>query len=234
MGDVSLILPDKRTVAGEVFDRLRRAILQGRFPPGSRLNEVALSELLGVSRTPVREALFRLGEEKLVEYIPHRGVFVRQMSREEAQESFQVRQALEGMAAMLAAEQAQPADCARLEDILVRMESGGLGQDVSQAIDANDDLHAAIAAIAGNELLARTAASLRAALRLLRASNWLKQRSATALVEHRQIVAAVQAGDPQSARALMEEHIHQAWVTVDQLMWPRVAGKSAGAAGDGG
>src|SRR5207244_781821 len=109
------------TLWQRVYDHLREEILAGRLKPGAELAEVALSEQLGVSRGPLREAIGRLASEGLVTVRPRRGAVVRSLSKEEFLELYQVREALEMMAVRLAVPKLAAGDIAELEQLIAAM-----------------------------------------------------------------------------------------------------------------
>src|SRR6266478_1264515 len=109
------------TLWQRAHDHLREEILAGRLQPGTELAEVALSEQLGVSRGPIREAIGRLAAEGLVTVRPRRGAIVRSLSPEELIESYQVREALEVLAVRLAVPRMTGADLADLDELVDRM-----------------------------------------------------------------------------------------------------------------
>ena len=100
----------RQPIATQVYEAVREAIFRGDMAPGSHLSEVDLSEQLGVSRAPIREALLQLEAEGIVELVPNKGAFVRGLSYKEVEEIYTTRSLLEGYAAALAAEHASPAD----------------------------------------------------------------------------------------------------------------------------
>src|SRR2546423_10742649 len=109
------------TLWQRVYDHLREEILAGGLEPGAELAEVALSEQLGVSRGPIREAIGRLASEGLVTVRPRRGAVVRSLSKEEFLELYQVREALEMMAVRLAVPKLAAEDIAELEELIAVM-----------------------------------------------------------------------------------------------------------------
>src|SRR5262245_32539894 len=111
------------TLWQRVYTHLRDEILSGALPPGSELQEVALSATLGVSRGPIREAIGRLAAEGLVTVRPRRGAVVRELSTEEFLEAYQVREALEVMAVRLAVPRLTETDVAALETYVAEMTS---------------------------------------------------------------------------------------------------------------
>src|SRR5690554_7700964 len=111
-------IPDVRTLAERFFNQLQEGILRGELAPGSKINEPGLSKMYGISRGPLREAMRRLEAHRLIERVPHVGARVVKLSMQELLELFDVREALESMAARLAAEHMTPAEIAGLRDVL--------------------------------------------------------------------------------------------------------------------
>ena len=112
----SLKLGNYKPLRELVFDALREAILSGTLKPGDRLMEVQLAEEMGVSRTPVREAIRKLELEGLVVMVPRKGAYVSGLSLKDAADLFEIRQSLEGLAASLAAERITDEEIKMLED----------------------------------------------------------------------------------------------------------------------
>jgi len=130
-----------QTRDGYVAERLRRAILRGEFKPGQRLDQNEIAELLGVSRSPVREALRTLAAEGLVEVYPHRGAVVAELSSAEFEEISIIRVMLEGMAARLAAPHIDDDRIALLKDILAELDNT---TDLDRWVELNRRFHNAI------------------------------------------------------------------------------------------
>ena len=106
------------SLGSQAYQEMKRIILEGRIPPGAKLNEGELARALGISRTPIREAINRLEKEGLVEIFPQRGAFVVQFTEKDVYELFLIRENLEGLASRLAAEKVTPASLAKLESCL--------------------------------------------------------------------------------------------------------------------
>jgi DNA-binding GntR family transcriptional regulator len=107
-----------QTISHEVYEHLRNEMLTGSLQPGHWLREQEIAETLAISRTPVREAVRRLGQEGLLEISPNRGVRVRELTPKEAVDTYEVRALLESRAARLAAQRATPDEVARLKELL--------------------------------------------------------------------------------------------------------------------
>ncbi|MGX6446842.1 GntR family transcriptional regulator [Patulibacter sp. S7RM1-6] len=198
--------------ADQVERTLREQILRGHFPPGGRLNEVEISSDLGVSRGPVREAMQRLARDGLVELQAHRGAFVRALTPGEVRDLFEVRSALEATVARLAAERAGDEDRRRLRAL---RDAGPRGADTTVPADerfqGDRDVHAILAAAAGNDALAAHVALVNQELQLLRTqSGEVPDRAHDAVAEHGELVDAVLAGDGDRAARAMEAHLRHA------------------------
>src|SRR2546422_2099596 len=138
------------TLWQRVYDHLREEILAGRLQPGAELAEVALSEQLGVSRGPIREALGRLASEGLVTVRPRRGAVVRSLSKEEFLELYQVREALEAMAVKLAVPRLRAADFEALEGLIDTMARHAERDEVAEFFEANIAFHGCLLEASGN------------------------------------------------------------------------------------
>jgi DNA-binding GntR family transcriptional regulator len=193
---------------------LRELILHGDFPAGARLAEVELAERLGVSRTPVREALARLAAEGLVEITPNRGARVTTWSVGELEAVFELRAALEPRLTALAVPHATAADADALDDLAERMVlvgSPGAGQDLDALVPLNREFHGRLVALAEHPAMATALAGAVHAPIVLRNFHTYDAASLRrSLAHHVEIVAALRAGDPAWARAVMTAHIHNA------------------------
>jgi DNA-binding GntR family transcriptional regulator len=195
-------------------DAVRELILRGDFAPGLRLGEVELAERLGVSRTPVREALARLAAEGLVEISPNRGARVTSWSVEELEGIFDLRSALEPRLTALAVPRAGPDDIAALDELAERMRrvgDPGPGQDLDAIVPLNREFHDRLVALADHAALATAlAAAIRTPIVVRNFHTYDDASLRRSLAHHVEIVAALRAGDPPWARAVMTAHIHNA------------------------
>ena len=189
-------------------DRLREAIVNGRFQPSERLIEVEVARELGVGRSAVRTALARLEHEGLVEHERHRGARVRLVGAQEAVEILETRAVLEGLAARYAAENATPDDVRALRAILGEMRRRLDAGDLLGASDENAVLHGRILEISGHATAARLIATLKSQLvRFQYRTIMLPGRSEHSFGEHRAIIGAIEAGDPDAAERAMRVHL---------------------------
>lgn len=200
-----------RSLVDAVTEQLETAIIEGHIAPGERISEQALAAVLGVSRGPLREAVRRLEGRRLLEYKVNIGVRVANLSTERLANLLQVREALEGMTARLAAALLTDAE---LDDLGALIE-GHASQVTEQGSSGyyqqsgDFDFHFRIAKASGNELLASmVCGDLYDLLRIYRyKSSTMLGRAVAALQEHRAIVAALKSRDPEAAERSMRTHI---------------------------
>ncbi|MCD2195994.1 GntR family transcriptional regulator [Actinomycetospora endophytica] len=193
---------------------LREAILGGELAPGAHLGEVELAERLGVSRTPVREALARLAAEGLVEAHAHRGARVVSFSPEDLDGIFDVRLALEPRATGRAAARATAADLDALDDLAARMLAVGTrgpAQDLDALVGLNREFHARLLDVAAAPALSAALGNVVHAPVVLRTFHTYDPASlARSLAHHAEIVAALRAGDADWASSVMRSHLGNA------------------------
>jgi len=201
------------SLASEVFDQVVDAITSGEFEPGQKISESELARRLGISRGPVREALHRL-EGRLVSRIPRIGVRVIQFGAEELNNLFYLREAMEGMAARLAAGNASDDLVTRLETLLRRHSSeiNSTGKKVYRQKTSDEDFHFAIARASRCEKIERLLLSeVYYQLRILRLrSSQRPGRADRALAEHFDIVDQLKRRNPDGAEEAMRRHIRAA------------------------
>lgn len=196
------------TLWQRVYDHLRREILEGRLEPGSELAEVALSEQLGVSRGPIREAIGRLASEGLVEVRPRRGAVVRPVSKEEFLELYEVREALEVMAAKLAVPRLTGEQFEELSAFNKAMEGYAKRGEVTSFFDANLAFHERLFEACGNKKLQELYRQLLGQLGRYRIRSLnLRGNMQRSVSEHAKILRAAKRGDAEQAAQLMSEHI---------------------------
>ena len=195
----------------EVADRLRALIHNGDLAPGEWIDEKVICEKLGISRTPLREALKVLHAESLVELVPRRGCYVKTLDGEGLRELFPVMAALEGLCARLAVENCTPADLARLETMHADLEAAAAAGDVDRYFEENHVFHRAVQELSRNRWLQRITGDLRGVLRLARHKQLtLPGRLSESLAEHRSIMESFRTGDALQAQKNMEIHLcHQ-------------------------
>jgi DNA-binding GntR family transcriptional regulator len=187
-----------------VREELRERILTGRLRPGDRLVERELAEDLGVSRVPVREAIRSLEAEGFVVVQSPRRMVVRQLARVDVEELFDVREALEGLAAGLAATRAGKPELRRLDRVLADAARATARGDGARIAVLNTTFHDEIVTIAGNALLSTMLQPLEGRLRWLTSQN---EHWSDLLDEHRRLYDAIASGDAERAKASAAEHV---------------------------
>jgi DNA-binding GntR family transcriptional regulator len=207
--------PENETLADRIADRLKRLIVTGEIKPGQKLVEKDIAAAFNVSRTPLREALARLVADGLADGIPYRGIFVRQITLRQVQDIYELRIAIEGLAAMLAAERGDASEIAKLGDLLTAMDREQAGDDSAELKLLNERFHHRIAVASGNALLVERLNDLWTWVTLSRTTVWSATgRGQTSRDEHHAIYEAIRAHDPDRARALAEEHVRRSWDNV--------------------
>lgn len=207
------------TIVEHVIRSIREAIRQGDLKAGERLVVADVAGSYGVSPGPVREAIRRLAGEGYLEFTPHKGASVRVYSEREVREIFQTREALEGYAARLAAENIQRADySAKLRDCHRRLHEA---RDIlgPEFVDARQDFHDVLYEIAGNSVLAEAASRLTYPIHRAIFSRLMGvERAMASLREHDGIIDAILAGDGVKAERLMRAHLRNGAIAVCEVL----------------
>jgi DNA-binding GntR family transcriptional regulator len=200
--------------AERAAEELRELILAGKYAPGERLGEVELAASLGMSRTPVRDALHRLAAEGLVELTSQKGARVTAWSQHELEHVFALRGHLEGFAAAEAAKRATPEQIDHLEDLARAIERhAALGPEdyLAHVYELNSDFHSALLAVAGSSTLRNALSGLIHAPVLVRTLHAFDEQAMWRSVNHHlEIVAALRAHDAEWAESVMRSHLRSA------------------------
>lgn len=203
------------TLKDKAYRQIKEMILSCQLQPGESLSEVALSKAIGVSRTPIREALSMLAQEGLVKPILRRGAFVADISASDAQEILEVREALESYAAGLSAEALSREDLEEMKALLEGMRESHRRADYSAYHRLDVRFHQVILRAAGNHRLLAVVEGLNDQMYRLRMVNSsLPQRMDKSVEEHEAILQALASRDPVSAREAMASHIANVRSTV--------------------
>lgn len=214
MGERRLIpvkLDNYKPLREIVFESLREAIIGGVLKPGERMMEVQLAEEMGVSRTPVREAIRKLELEGFVIMVPRKGAYVAGISSKDVSEVFEIRAALEGLAASLAAERITDVEKEELERVLVVKAASVQANDFASLIEKDTEFHEMIYRASRNERLMQIISNLREQINRFRmVSLAFPGRGKEALEEHKKIAEAIAERDYVLAQALAQEHISNA------------------------
>jgi len=190
------------------YRTLKEKIITLEYPPATLLNEAMLMDELNLGRTPIREALQRLAFENLVIILPRRGTIVADLNMSDIQKIFEIRLELEAQTAFLAAQRASPEQIAEMEGLFAEADEIIAQANYRQLIALDHQLHLLLAKAAQNEFLEEILERLYThILRLWYVSLHEVSRLAEAIEEHRDIIAAVKAGDGQQAAEIMRAHI---------------------------
>ena len=195
----------------KVFSEIEQAILSGVYSAGDQLVESKISHELGVSRTPVREALKQLELEGLVTTIPNKGSFVVGISTTDIHDIYTIRIAVEGISSEWAAERISDEQIKELENIVELQEFYSSKNNILQILQLDTKFHEIIYDISGSRILKHTLASFHNQLKRARESSLLTTgRTITAVKEHRAIFEAIASKNSKLAKELTEEHIKNA------------------------
>ena len=206
---------ERSTLHDRVVSRLRDMIIEGQIPAGLRIHEGTLCQQLGISRTPLREALKVLATEGLVELIPGRGARVRKLTAKDVQDMLSVLGVLENLAGVLTCQKATDAEIQeirRLHDEMIAFYAAG---DSLPYFKRNQQIHALMIAFSGNEALASVHDILQARMKRIRYIGDQKQDTwAAAVADHETMIAALEARDGERLSAALVEHLSSTWERV--------------------
>ena len=197
-----------RTLVGVVQAELERQILSGGIAPGERLNEQVIADDLSVSRGPVREACRGLAEIGLVTLIPNRGAFVKQLTRADAIDVYDLRAGLLGLSASLLAARMDPQITGALDGFVEEMEKAARAEDMRRFGKVNTEFHDCIVRSTGNTRLTKLYRGLVKEFQLFRVHAVVQKGSLLASnKEHREIVRALKAGDTSLSYRISSGHV---------------------------
>lgn len=203
-------LPDTKPLSDQVYQALRHALMHQQFPPGTRMIEMVLSDQLGVSRTPIREALNRLTVEGWLESRPNKGMVVASITLKEIGERYRLREVLEGYGAREATERISDQELDRLGEICDRAEKAIDDDRGAEFAQLDGELHEGFLRAAGNDtLLAIWRQYLHPARHAVFALGTPDHRRYL-VKQHRRILAAMRRRDPDAAEEATREHLHYA------------------------
>jgi len=199
---------NRRPLHEEAVDRLRDLIVRGQLAPGTRLNERVLTGQLGISRTPLREAIKLLATEGLVELLPNRGAIVAPLDAARLREALTVMGALEALAGELACANATAEQLGEIRALHYEMLAMHARGDLAGYFKYNQAIHLKLVEASGNEVLATAYRQLNANVRRARyMANLSKERWDAAVREHEEILAALGARDATRLKALLRDHL---------------------------
>lgn len=205
-------------IGAQVYDYLRREILEMRLLPRTRLSEADIAVSLGVSRTPAREALIKLSEEGLVHVYPQSGTMVAPIRVADVLAAQFARESLECAAVRLAAEKVTPKDAVTLRGIIARQDKCRKAGDSERFFKADEELHQALMTIAGHPAAWELVASAKAQLdRVRHVALRAPLKLDAVMAEHRAIVDAVIAKEADRAVSCLRAHVREIFSTAERL-----------------
>ena len=204
-----------KSLRGQVFDKIRSDILKGRYQKGDELVECTIGKEMGVSRTPVREAIRQLELEGLVQLIPNKGAFVTGISASDVRDIYLIRSRLEGLAARMAAEHISSEQLAEMEETIVLSDYHVKKEHFEQVCEMDGKFHKLLYAASGSRILEHTLTDFHQYVQRVRmASITNRIRMHKSNSEHEKILEAIRNKDGDQAEKVAAEHISN---TVENL-----------------
>lgn len=191
----------------DIYDQVKAMAVSFRLRPGDRLNEVALSKELGVSRTPLREALNRLVAERLFDFRPGQGFFCRPLDAQSVFDLFELRQIIETAAVRAACDKASDQDLNDLRDELYAIGIDVTGLTVAEAVTRDEAFHLGIAGLTGNKELLHTLTRINERIRYIRWISMSMDRVHRSKDEHKQVMQALLNRNADEAARILGGHI---------------------------
>lgn len=208
-------LPQPTSLAQQAYASIRRAIQDRSLVPGVMYSENEISKQLGISRTPVREAVIELANESIVDIKPRRGFTLHELTAREVDEAFEIRCLLEAMVLRRLAAEASDADIAQLREVLAEQEAAV--DDVGAFLAADERFHLLMPKLVGLERTASILSSIRGLMWLIGSEALLAPlRVREVLVEHRAVVDALDARDADAAMRAIAAHLHLTVTSLEQ------------------
>jgi DNA-binding GntR family transcriptional regulator len=201
-------LQNHRPLREIVYEELKRQILVGEIAPGTRMMEVELADVMGVSRTPVREAIRKLEKEGLVTIEPRKGAYASNISIKDMVDVLEVRQGLEGMAAAIASGKITESQKADLLNIVEKYKAAVESANIEEIIKYDEEFHSMIISISGNKTLMQvfsTVQELALRFRYIYYDDFNRYESMPK--EHQLIEEAIMSGDAEKARVAAGDHV---------------------------
>lgn len=217
-------------LADRAYEEMKGAVLANRLRPGDSLSVPALAAQMGISRSPVREAVQRLIHDGLATHTPHRGAVVATVDLDDVRQLYVVREVMEGLAARLATERLDATRVAELRALLEKHEAlVSSGYDEERHTEMDMAYHRLIREAAGNDHLSDALGNITGKAHLALHALWRSSEAARlAVEEHRRIFEAMTAGDAEAAEQAAREHIRRLRVRLSQAVAPGPAGTNPG------
>ncbi|MGE7473469.1 GntR family transcriptional regulator [Bosea sp. NPDC003192] len=209
----------RRTLHEEVLERLRDMIIEGRLTPGQRINEGAVGAQLGVSRTPLREAIKTLASEGLVEIQPAKGAIVRKLSAHDLVQILEVLKTLEQLGGRMTCAQASDEAVAAIKALHDEMMELYRARNRLDYFKLNQAIHSAIVAASGNDVLVEMHGTLQARIKRLRfVGNEGPEKWAGAVAEHEEMIEALLRRDGEALAAVIGKHMDSTLIRVRDVL----------------
>ncbi len=208
------------------YNALLKSILSGQMHPKEIYNEMLLAKELGISRTPVREALLELSVQGLVTFLPRKGVIVNQFKNKDINEIFEVRRAIEGRAVEKLASLSPPPDLGDIEKTLYKQRKSGDKGDFISFLDADRDYHVILSKLTGNSRIVAISETLRNMIHLMGTrALMLSGRAEEVINEHELIVKAIRSRESRKARESMNDHLLKSELAVKEAYQRKLGGE---------
>ena len=205
----------EKSLRGQVFDKIRSDILNGKYKRGEELVESSIGKELGISRTPVREAIRQLELEGLVQLVPNKGAFVTGISEKDVRDIYLIRARLEGLAARMAAKNITPELLDAMEETVVLSEYHAKKEHYEQVCEMDSKFHKLLYKASGSRILEHTLTDFHQYVQRVRmASIMKKRRMEKSNDEHDAILTAIREHDEEKAELVATRHISN---TVENL-----------------
>lgn len=209
---------EKKTLHEEIANNLRELIISGELQEGDKIKEDELCSSMGISKTPLREALRVLSVEGLIKLVPNRGSFVSTPTFEEIREMFDVMSVLEGICARAAVKKMSAKDLAALEKLHDKLEKNFKRRAQREYIRINNQFHAFVQEMAGNRTLNQIVNGLRQKILLYRYQSLnLPERFEQSIQEHRDLIKAFRKKDSKKVETLMRRHLKKQCDALEKL-----------------
>jgi len=218
----------RNTLSDVVRAHIRDGILSGHYSPGQKLSETEIANIIGISRSPIREAIKVLEAEGLLVSETRKGLMIANPNRQQTLEIFQYREALEGLASELACTTITNEELDELKDLVDKVD-GAIGATRAELVRNNQDFHQIIYAATQNKYLIESTGTLKTLLALLPATSYNQtNRRETIVIEHRQILEALRQRDAVLAKVVTKNHVRSSAKVQLQLIIETGAGIKVG------
>ena len=210
--DVKKEVTDKYSLRGRDFNKLREDILSGKYQDHEELKEVAIGEELGVSRTPVREAFRQLELEGLIQIVPNKGAYVTGITAKDVKDIYMIRSSLEGMCARLATENITEEQLEELEENVYLASFHASKGHMEQMTELDNRFHHILYEACDSKMLEKLLQDFHQyVMRIRKKTLSTKERGIASNEEHRQIMEAIKAKNPDEAQRLANMHMNNAY-----------------------